>query len=173
MCKYGITPDTAVIVYCLPGQIGANHKLTVMLEFIGVKHVYLLNGNMDTWLDAGYDYESGLTLPDFDNTSFGLPIPQHPELIVDMQEVKDIMREGRDDQVIDMRTWEAYIGEDTEYDYVPLAGRIPGTMWVHDKYHYFNPDDTIGNVDEVVKHWFDNGVNIGKRMAFFCGSGAW
>ena len=38
---------------------------------------------------------------------------------------------------------------------------------------YLNPDETIGNSEEMINHWKECGVDLGERIVFFCGSGAW
>ena len=91
-----------------------------------------------------------------------------------MEEMRQVIApENTKDEGIDIRTWDAYIGIDSEYSYVPIAGRIPNTKWCFDKYHYLSPNDTLGNVEEMLEFWQECGVDLSKRNVFFCGSGAW
>lgn len=172
-CENGITVDTTVIVYGM-GSLGsgAAAKLAVVLKYMGVKQVCLLNGGMDAWLKAGYPTESGGN-PKRPVVSFGGKIPADPSAIVDIDEAKEMLANPELGQVIDIRPWKQYIGEDSGYDYVPKAGRLPGSIWCYDKYFYVNPDGTMENADEMIATWKRFGVDLEKRMAFFCGSASW
>lgn len=170
--RNGITADSTVICYCTKGE-GAIYKLASMLEFMGVECVLTMNGSLQNWIMAGYPTESGLPEPT-PVESFGRTIPARPWVYVDMEGMKKVIEPGNTrDEGIDVRTWGAYIGVDTEYSYVPIAGRIPNTKWCFNKYHYMSPNDTMGNAEEVVAYWQKCGVDLGKHNVFFCGSGAW
>lgn len=170
-CNNGITKDTTVILYCMDMRDAAS-GLDTALRYMGVKNVHCLNGTMQSWLDMRYPTESG-NPPKRPCERFGVKIPQHPEEIVNIDEVKKILKDPSLGQIIDMRTWAAFIGVDSEYDYVPIAGRIPGTIWVYDKYHYTNPDMTMCNPNEIVEDFRRGGVDFSRRPVFFCGNGAW
>lgn len=170
-CRHGIRADTTVVIYCMEGQ-GAIHKLAVILEYMGVKNIFCLNGSMHNWVEAGYPTESGVN-EDMPIEDFGAEIPRRPEVIADMENVRAMLNKQEKGLLVDMRPWEAYIGIDTEYGYVPVAGRIPGSIWCHEKYHYFNPDDTMGNLEEMIEHWKTCGLDLDERLVFICGSGAW
>lgn len=170
-CDNGITVDTAVILYGMDTRHAAS-KCESVLHYMGVKHVYCLNGTMLNWLDAGYPTESGNN-PKIPTESYGGSIPQHPEEMLGIDDVREILRGEKRGQIVDMRPWRAYIGEDTEYSYVPVAGRIPGSIWCYDKYYYGNPDSTMTNAYEMLEAWKNGGIDLAGRPVFLCGSGAW
>lgn len=171
VCRTGIDVDTTVIIYAMHGQ-GAVHKLATVLRYMGVKHVHCMNGDMSTWKEAGYPIEKVVREKN-PVKNFGAEIPQNSNEILSIDEIKVILKNPQLGQVVDMRTWDAYIGMDSEYDYVPLAGRIPNTIWCHDKYHYFNIDQTMGNYEEMLEHWERCGINLEGRPIMLCGSGGW
>lgn len=170
-CCNGITVDTTVILYGMNNMAPAA-KLWSVLRFMGVKHVYCLNGTMENWLDAGYPVETGLR-PKAGCTEFGGVIPHDPSYLVDIAEAKRILAGEAEGQVVDIRRWENYIGQETGYQYVPKAGRIPGTIWCFAKDGYCNPDHTMINRKDMVAHWKKCGIDPSKKMAFFCGSASW
>lgn len=170
-CANGISAKTTVIIYSMHGQ-GAVHKLAAVLRYMGVEHVHCLNGDMQSWKEAGYPIEKGMN-PKVSIPYFGVSIPQKPDEILSIEQTKAVLNNSKLGQVIDMRTWEAYIGLDSEYDYVPLAGRIPHTLWCHDRYHYFNIDQTMGNYEEMLEHWSRCGIDLQGRPIMLCGSGGW
>lgn len=170
-CNNGITVDTTVILYAI-GYTGAIHVLASVLQYMGVKHVHCINGSSYQWLYQGYETEEG-NPPKQRVESFGARIPQNPQEIVKIEEAR-LMTEGKtEDQLIDMRLWEQYIGATSGYPYVEKAGRLKNTIWCSDKDYYLNPDETIGNPEEMLKHWESCGVDLKKRAVFFCGAGAW
>lgn len=170
-CRNGITKDTTVILYCMNMRDAAS-KLESVLRYMGVKHIHCMNGSMINWIEEGYPVETGVNEKQ-PVDSFGTTVPQDRSAIVGIEEAKRILSGKEPGQLIDMRPWEAYIGEDSEYSYVPVAGRIPNTIWCFDKYHYCNPDLTMGNPKEMLDSMIDAHIDLSERPVFFCGSGAW
>lgn len=172
-CNNGITVDTTVVIYGMDRlNTSAAAKLAVVLDYMGVRQVCLLNGGFSRWLEKGYPLERGEN-PKRSVPSFGGFVPTNPSALVDIDEAKRMVSDPSLGQLIDIRRWECYIGEETGYSYVPKAGRIPNTIWCHDPYNCMNPDGTMENAEELVAWWRENGVDPNRRMAFFCGSASW
>ena len=172
-CNNGITVDTTVVIYGMDRlNASAAAKLAVVLDYMGVRQVCLLNGGFSRWLEKGYPLERGKN-PKRPVLSFGGSVPADPSALVDIDEAKRMLVDPSLGQLIDIRRWECYIGEETGYSYVPKAGRIPNTIWCHDPYDCMNPDGTMENAEEMVAWWRKNGVDPNRRMAFFCGSASW
>lgn len=171
--RHGITADTTVITYAM-GYTGASFLLAMVLRYMGVKNVVCINGSSHQWLRRGYPTESGYGTTEQSSTFLG-DIPGHPELVVDLEQAKEVVRgtSSSNTQLVDMRSWEQYSGQTSGYDYVEKAGRIPTALWCERKHWYLNPDETIGNTEEMVQHWKSCGLDLHKRNAFFCGAGAW
>lgn len=170
-CNNGITCDTTVILYAI-GYTGASHVLATVLRYMGVKHVHCINGSSHHWLNMGYEVEYGNN-PKKKVDSFGAIIPQNPREIVKIKEAKQMISGTSDDQLIDMRMWDQYIGKTSGYSYVEKAGRIPNTIWCAKDHWYLNPDETMGNPEEMLNHWAQCGIDLQRRSVFFCGAGAW
>ena len=120
----------------------------------------------------GYETECGNN-PKQKVDAFGAVIPQNPSEIVKIKEAKLLASGNGEDQLIDMRSWEQYIGKTSGYSYVEKAGRIPNTLWCAKEHWYLNPDETMGNPEEMLNHWKQCGIDLQKRSVFFCGAGAW
>lgn len=167
----GITADTTVIIYG-NNELGASAKLSAVLRYMGVKRVMCLNGTLKNWIYAGYPTESGCP----EKSPCELQLDQFHfdrTQMVDIDEAKQMLRHPSLGTVIDTRRWEHYIGADSGYDYVDLAGRIPGTVWCFYPHFFANPDDTMGDVNVMRRVWKSAGIDYRKRMAFFCGSASW
>lgn len=185
---HGITSDTVVIIYgkfmwpdnddafpgSAAGHIGAIRNNMIML-YAGVKDVRVLNGGFQSWKDAGYDSTTDdVAKKPVDD--FGMQIPGRPEIIVDIDEAKKMIK-SQDADIISVRSWEEYIGNVSGYNYIKKKGRIPGSVFGNcgsDAYHmenYRNVDHTIREAQEVEAIWSDVGITPDKHLAFYCGTG--
>ncbi len=184
----GITAETTVVLYgrfsfpdnadpfpgSAAGHLGAFRCAFIML-WAGVKDVRILNGGLQSWIDAGYDVttEEAGRHPVGD---FGAEIPGAPELAVDLPEAREILA-APDRNLVSVRSWPEYIGEVSGYNYIEQKGRIPGSVYGDcgsDAYHmenYRNLDHTCREYHEIEASWERIGVTPDKHNAFYCGTG--
>ncbi len=186
--ELGITKDTTVVLYgrfsspdfsdpypgSSAGHLGAFRCAFIML-WAGVEDVRMLNGGLQSWLDAGFPTttEEGERHPVDD---FGADIPRVPELAVDLDEAKEILA-SPDANLVSVRSWREYTGEVSGYHYIEKKGRIPGSVFGDcgtDAYHmenYRNLDHTTREYHEVEEAWKRIGITPDKHNAFYCGTG--
>jgi len=184
----GIAHDTTVILYgrfsfpsnddpfpgSSAGHLGAFRCAFIMM-YAGVKDVKMLNGGIQSWKDAGLEITSEETKPK-PISDFGVKIPAHTELAVDITEAKELLKSEKGD-LISVRSWSEFIGEVSGYDYIEKKGRIPGAVFGNcgtDAYHmenYRNFDHSTREYHEIVKNWADAGISPEKHNAFYCGTG--
>ena len=186
--QHGITAGTTVILYgkymspdndnefpgSAAGHIGAIRCAFIMM-YAGVKDVRVLNGGFQSWKDAGFEINTDdaakNTVPDF-----GVNIPEHPELAVDITKAKEMLK-SNDAELVCVRSWPEYIGEVSGYNYIEKKGRIPGAIFGNcgsDAYHmenYRNLDHTIREFHEIAELWEEVGITPDKHLAFYCGTG--
>jgi len=156
------------------GHIGAIRCAMIML-YAGVRDVRVLNGGFQSWKDAGYpvDIED---VPKKKVKDFGREIPARPEIIVDIEEAKEMLR-SEDAELVSVRSWQEYIGEVSGYNYIEKKGRIPGAVFGNcgtDAYHmenYRNVDHTTREAGEIEALWREAGLTPDKHLAFYCGTG--
>ena len=185
----GITHDSTVVVYGRDtegdanekwpgrraGQIAATRALMI-LRYAGVADVRLLDGGYDWWVQAGHPLETVGREPS-PVASFGVPVPLRPEVIVDIDEAKDILADRDGAALVSVRTWREHIGNVSGYNYIGPAGRIKGDVWGNcgtDAYHmqhYRNIDNTMRAYPEIAANWDDAGISADKWVAFYCGTG--
>jgi 3-mercaptopyruvate sulfurtransferase SseA len=185
----GITKDTTVVVYGRDtegeanekwpgrraGQIAATRALMI-LRYAGVDDVRLLDGGYDWWVRAGNPLETTPRIPT-PVTSFGATIPVRPEVIVDIEEAKEIIADPDGAALVSIRTWREHIGNVSGYNYIGPAGRIKGDVWGNcgtDAYHmqhYRNVDNTMRAYPEIASNWAEAGITADKWVAFYCGTG--
>jgi thiosulfate/3-mercaptopyruvate sulfurtransferase len=185
----GITNDTTVVVYGRDtegdanekwpgrraGQIAATRALMI-LTYAGVDDVRLLDGGYDWWVRSGLPVETVIREP-APVESFGVQIPLRPEVIVDIDEAKQIIADPDGAALVSIRTWREHIGNVSGYNYIGPAGRIKGDVWGNcgsDAYHmqhYRNIDNTMRAYPEITANWAEAGITPDKWVAFYCGTG--
>ena len=103
--------------------------------------------------------------------------PGPPELIVDIEEAKEILADPDGAALVSVRTWSEHIGTVSGYNYIGPAGRIAGDVWGNcgtDAYHmqhYRNLDNTMRPYPEIAANWAEAGITPDKWVAFYCGTG--
>ena len=189
LCSLGVTRDTTVILYGRDTEGDANEKwpgrragqiaasrAAMILRYSGVDDVRLLDGGYDWWARAGYPLETVVREPT-PVSSFGVQIPLRPEIIVDIDEAKQILGDRENAALVSVRTWNEHIGKVSGYNYIDPAGRIAGDVWGNcgsDAYHmqhYRNVDNTMRAYPEIASIWEEVGITPDKRVAFYCGTG--
>jgi len=187
--RLGITRDTTVVLYGRDTEGRANEKwpgrragqiaaarAALILTYAGVEDVRLLDGGFDHWVQAGNEIETTLREPS-PVASFGASIPVHPEVIVDIDEAKEILADADGAALVSVRTWREHIGEVSGYNYIQPAGRIAGDVWGNcgsDAYHmqhYRNVDNTMRAYPEIGANWAEAAITPDKWVAYYCGTG--
>jgi thiosulfate/3-mercaptopyruvate sulfurtransferase len=185
----GIRHDTTVILYGRDteghadekwpgrraGQIAAT-RAALILRYAGVDDIRLLDGGYDAWVQAGNALETVRREPS-PIRSFGVAIPQRPQLIVDIDEAKQILADPDNAALVSVRAWNEHIGKISGYNYIVPSGRIAGDIWGNcgtDAYHmqhYRNVDNTMRAYPEIAANWEEAGITPDKWVAFYCGTG--
>jgi molybdopterin synthase sulfurtransferase len=187
--RLGITSDTTVVLYGRDTEGHANEKwpgrragqiaatrAAMILRYAGVEDVRLLDGGYDWWVRAGYPLETRDRRP-LAVERFGVSIPHRPEVIVDIDEAKEILADPDGAALVSVRSWKEHIGKVSGYNYIGPAGRISGDVWGNcgsDAYHmqhYRNVDNTMRAYPEIVANWAEAGITADKWVAFYCGTG--
>lgn len=122
LARWGVTPDSHVIVYDDKNAAMGGARLWWMLRSIGHTNVQVLNGGLKAATDEGVELSTEEYLP----TATALyPIPQQYSNTVDIEEVKKAAK-ADDRVVIDVREGVRYAGHTEPLDLV--AGHIPGAV---------------------------------------------
>jgi thiosulfate/3-mercaptopyruvate sulfurtransferase len=185
----GIAHDTSVILYGRDtegdpnekwpgrraGQIAAT-RAAMILRYCGVEDVRLLDGGYDAWVRDGNPVETTVRTP-AEAPAFGVTIPRRPDVIVDIEEARQILADPDGAALVSVRTWNEHIGQVSGYNYIGPAGRIAGDVWGNcgsDAYHmqhYRTVDNTMRAFPEIAGNWAEAGITPDKWVAFYCGTG--
>jgi thiosulfate/3-mercaptopyruvate sulfurtransferase len=185
----GITRDTTVILYGRDTEGRANERwpgkragqiaaarAALILTYCGVEDIRLLDGGYDNWVKTGLPLETTAWTPT-PVATFGAEIPAPPDVIVDIDEAKEILGDPAGGVLVSVRTWREHIGEVSGYNYIEPAGRIAGDVWGNcgtDAYHmqhYRNVDNTMRAYPEIAANWEAAGITPDKWVAYYCGTG--
>jgi thiosulfate/3-mercaptopyruvate sulfurtransferase len=148
----------------------------MILRYAGVDDVRLLDGGYDWWVRTGNPLQTEPVAPT-PVAEFGVPIPLRPEVIVDIDEAKQMLADPDGAALVSVRTWKEHIGKVSGYNYIGPAGRIAGDVWGNcgtDAYHmqhYRNVDNSMRPYPEIAANWRDAGITPDKWVAFYCGTG--
>ncbi|MEJ2512758.1 MAG: sulfurtransferase [Anaerolineales bacterium] len=169
----GITSNDTAVLYGRNPM--ASFRAANILMYAGVEDVRVLDGGFDAWLNAGYPVETGIIHPT-PQTNFGRTIPAHPEYVIGIDQVKELLAED-DGVLVNVRSWDEYLGKTIGYSFIETKGHIAGAVWGYsgsDPHHmqdYKNPDNTMRSYHEIVHNWKKQGITPDKRTAFYCGTG--
>lgn len=170
----GITADTTVVLYGADSM--PSFRVAAILKYMGVKDVRVLNGGTTAWTSAGYELDttSNKKTP---VDSFGVKVPLNKGYIVDLPEAKEILKDKEGSKLVDIRSWDEFIGKTSGYDYIKAKGRPTGAVWGHagsDNSHledFRNVDNTMRNSSEILSMWEKEGIKPDQRLSFYCGTG--
>ncbi len=157
------------------GQIAAT-RAALILRYAGVDDVRVLDGGYDRWVRDGGALDTTPTTP-VRVEAFGRAIPHRPELLLDIDEAKEILADRDGAALVSVRTWREHIGAASGYNYIGPAGRISGDVWGNcgtDAYHmqhYRTIDNTMRPYPEIAANWAEAAITPDKWVAFYCGTG--
>ncbi|MEO0731671.1 MAG: sulfurtransferase [Bacteroidota bacterium] len=157
LVREGVTPNSVVVAYDDKGG-GIAARLWWMLRAIGHEKVFILDGGIQAWRDAGLALEDGPERP----PATGAPYPAPSTFPGTCDRAQ--LTNGR--PLIDSRTAPRYRGEHEPID--PVAGHIPGAVnypWPE------NLRDGHFKSREELKIRFAALHDEADRPTFYCGSG--
>ena len=178
MESMGITADTTVIVYSSDPSFAA--RLWWILKYAGLEDVRYLDGGYEGWIAEGFAGETTINYPVAATVEYTGPVK--PEFIATVNYVEAHYKDTDNYILADVRNEDEYNGIITGYDYVIEKGRIPNAIWFYpvggENDHYFNSDNTLKSLDDILSIWQNLGVNDGespntfnKEIIFYCGGG--
>ncbi|WP_297487847.1 sulfurtransferase [uncultured Cetobacterium sp.] len=169
----GININDTIILY--GEDVMASYRVAMILRYIGVKDVKIINGGTQALIRDNIPMERGIV--DKESTkNIGTNKIVNKYIIDDMETAKKILK-NKNKQLIDIRSWNEYIGKISGYSYMDRKGRPTGSIWgnsgttANSLESYRNIDDTMRNPNEILALWQNLNVDTNKQMTFFCGSG--
>ncbi|MBO8155009.1 MAG: sulfurtransferase [Bacillaceae bacterium] len=157
--KAGISNHTIVIAY------DQNHafasRFVWLLKYVGHENVYLLNGGIQAWKEAGYPTDD--QIPAERSATFEPNI--HPNMTADQEYVKHKLND-HSTVIIDSRSYERYAGIHEPID--ARAGHIPGAknyFWMD----LFSEQNRWKDANRLKGHFKE--LTSYDEVIVYCGSG--
>lgn len=158
----GIGNDTTVVAYD-DGELAGAARLWMLLRYMGHNNVYILNGGIKAWNEAGYELSSNKPVSK-ERKIFDINI--NDGMLVGMEEVKQKLNK-ENVAIVDAREEKRYKGEIEPIDKKP--GHIPGAVnyfWME----VLNTDENkLKTLEELEKHF--EKLNNYDEVILYCGSG--
>lgn len=170
--NYGITKDTTVLLY---GPDTGVDRVALAYLWAGVDKVYVVDGGLQAWKDAGFETEEGEVAPTAVE-DFGAEVPVHPEYILSLEQVKEKLADDNF-KLVSIRSEAEWLGETSGYSYIPKAGEPKGAVWGKsgegNSGMSFYVDDKNKNRDftEIENMWKEEGFSTENELSFYCGTG--
>jgi len=174
----GIGTDSKVVVYS-EGPLAASRVAWALLK-TGVSDVRVLDGGLDAWRNASFPVASAPSPNKPLEDGFGSRASLRPWLSAGIPQVRQLVSQGVDGSVADVRTRCEFEGECAPYPYIPTAGRVLNAVWAEggtsDPYHmegYLRPNNKLRPLDEIAWMWKRNDVcqKEAETCVFYCGTG--
>ena len=160
--RWGVGPDTAVVVYDASGGTSAA-RLWWLLRWIGHDFVRVLDGGLAAWIAAGGEVEAG---PDEPAVPASTPLAARPGSMPTVTAAEILG--GQVGLLVDARAGERYRGEVEPVD--PVAGHIPGAVNVPAA-AILAPDGTFLDPAALRERFAAAGAVAGEPLVAYCGSG--
>jgi thiosulfate/3-mercaptopyruvate sulfurtransferase len=161
LTRWGVMPDSHVIIYDDKSAAMGGARLWWMLRAIGHKNVQVINGGLKAAIDQSIELSTDDYQP---KPAAGYPVPAEYKGTADIDEV-DAAAKSVDRMVIDVRENARYLGRTEPLDLI--AGHIPGAdnlfyaKNMDEDGKYLSPEklaglyrDTIGDIkpEDVIVH---------------------
>lgn len=161
--ELGLSHDQPIVVYDVLGLFSAP-RVWWMLRIFGAREVYILEGGLPAWIEAGYPVTSDTAQPPQGH----FVVHYNAEAVADKTAIEIYSRNGGR-QIVDARSVERFAGTAPEPRPGLRSGRIPnscnlpfGTLLANGRLK-----DT-----EALRKWFtDAGVDLAQPVVTTCGSG--
>lgn len=172
MKHFGITQDTTVILYGSSATNSAVTRVAFALLYAGVDHVKVMNGGFEAWTAAGYETETTVNMPVATEEEFGVTIPEHPEYIMSIEDVKENLANNDKFNLVSIRSYDEFIGETSGYGYIEMCGEPAGAIWGKDTDDgTYAVDGKIVGADVLKQYVEEGGGSYDNELSFYCGTG--
>jgi thiosulfate/3-mercaptopyruvate sulfurtransferase len=162
MSALGVGDEATIVAYEQEGVFSAP-RAWWMLRTFGAQEVYVLDGGLQAWIDAGYPTHSGQVLRP----------PARFRATLDHNAVKDFSQIQRmiaeHAQILDARAAGRFMGTMPEPRSGILSGHMPGAISV--PYRELVEDGRLKPAGKLRELFLSKGVDVEQPITTTCGSG--
>ena len=160
----GIADDDTIVVYDAVG-LSSSARVWWTFQVFGATNVFILNGGLPAWKDAGFEVETGKVFRPARTFSAVL----NAAAVSDHVAVRQALQSG-DRQVLDARSAGRFAGSAPEPRPELPSGHMPGSLNLPFT-ELISPDGKLLPDDELRKRLEGAGLDLEKPVTTTCGSG--
>jgi thiosulfate/3-mercaptopyruvate sulfurtransferase len=162
MSTLGVADTSTIVIYEQEGVFSAP-RAWWMLRTFGAQHVYLLDGGLRAWTEAGLPTESG-------------PVPRapasfkatlHSEAVVNLTQIKEKLAIHQ--QILDARSAPRFNGTAPEPRPGLSSGHMPGATSI--PFTELVEDGRLKSADKLHEYFSTKNVDLNQPITTTCGSG--
>lgn len=171
MKRLDIRKNDQIICYDRQG-VFSSPRVWYLLKLFGIEDVKVLNGGFRKWLEEGCPTESNTEF-NFNKQTRSIPKVKDFEYKLDttkLMSMKDVLNLTKEEQIIDCRCKERYLGISPEPRPTKRVGHVQGAINIC-FIEMLNEKWCLKSREEISNVFNQVGVDINKRMNFYCGSG--
>jgi len=162
MSVLGVGDQMSIVIYEQEGVFSAP-RAWWMLRVFGAERVYILNGGLKAWIEAGYSTESAPVKRE--------PAVFHAELsrdaVKDFSEIQKIIADRG--QILDARSSGRFSGSAPEPRPGIKSGHMPGALNV--PFIELVRDGSLKSASELREYFLSKGIDLSQPITTTCGSG--
>ena len=162
MGALGVGDETEIVVYEQQGVFSAP-RAWWMLRTLGASRVFLLDGGLKAWIDAGLPTESG----EADSAAASFAAKLDADAVRDFAQVEELIAQRG--QILDARSAGRFLGTAPEPRPGLSSGHMPGAISV--PFTELAEDGRLKSADELRTIFAAKGVNLEGPIMTTCGSG--
>lgn len=167
----GITKDSLVVFYSVYARdiMYIASRMAFAAYYLGVDNVKILDGGMQAWERAGYDFEAGINEP-VPAESFGAEVPVRPELLVSTpDDILDAQRANPDLKLVSVRTWNEFTGLNEGHAWNKGSGDIAGAVHAGDEL-LANVNGELADPAVYRSSWDEWDITPDEDLVLYCGT---
>lgn len=162
MSALGVSDDNTIVIYEQQGVFSAP-RAWWMLRTFGAQHVYILDGGLRAWTEAGLPTESGLVhLPP---ASFHARLQR--EAVVSLSQLKDQL--AKHQQILDARSAARFSGTAPEPRPGLSSGHMPGATSI--PFTELVEDGRLKPAEKLREYFSTKNIDLQQPITTTCGSG--
>ena len=162
MSTLGVGDGMTIVVYEQEGVYSAPRARWTLKTF-GVREVYLLDGGLRAWVEAGHPVESGEVKRQVANFRAKL----NHDAVKNFAEVQKMI--AAHEQILDARSAGRFAGTAPEPRAGLSSGHMPGAVSV--PFTELVEDGRVKPAEQLKKIFAEKGVKLDKPITTTCGSG--
>ena len=162
MSALGVSDEATIVAYEQEGFFSAP-RAWWMLRTFGAQKVYVLNGGLQAWIDAGYPTHSGQVL----RAATRFRARLNHDAVKDFSQIQRMIAEHA--QILDARAAGRFTGTTPEPRPGLPSGHMPGAISV--PYKDLVEEGGLKSAEKLRELFVSKGVDLEKPITTTCGSG--